>query len=238
MNAKPNRPHGPELALAEHQRCTVRLPGGKLARGVIAAVLPKRYEVRLDGENQARPFSRRKVKPLGPAPKPRAALQLMPAAAAKFDSPKLSKPELSALKAAQLRPQPKPAAPERCPAYLDFVHRYSCCNCGTKPAEAHHEGKKGVGQKVRDTMAVPLCSFCHWIYTASNCLPSVPITSATDPELASRETSLTILRGGQLDMLGRALARMELPMRVELLSKAIAQLDADVLAAVLKRPPH
>jgi len=53
--------------------------------------------------------------------------------------------------------------PFRSEAYLKFVASHNCCNCNKIDATviAHHEGKKGMGQKITDLRSVPLCFACH-----------------------------------------------------------------------------
>lgn len=55
---------------------------------------------------------------------------------------------------------------DRDPAYLTWVKRQRCCAPGaptgcTGPVEAHHAGRRGVGQKAKDSTAIPLCAGHH-----------------------------------------------------------------------------
>jgi len=62
--------------------------------------------------------------------------------------------------------RPKPLTitrpPIKCPAYLRFIRTLPCCACGsTLRIEAAHIGPRGLGQKVDDKNALPLCFWCH-----------------------------------------------------------------------------
>ena len=78
-----------------------------------------------------------------------------------------------------LRDFPKPAPPARSPEYLAYVRSYPCCSCPEEgashpaevPSEAHHQGRRGVGQKCSDFRCVPLCGLCHLDYTDNGTLP-------------------------------------------------------------------
>ncbi len=110
--------------------------------------------------------------------------------------------------------------PEECKWWLDWVHTLPCCNCRTTDGiEAHHEGKKGVGQKVRDTLAVPLCWRCHKVLTDENVLPQ----PGPNPKARrTREETLIILRGQQEWLLRQAVEDLPQAARIEVLSKAVA----------------
>lgn len=52
--------------------------------------------------------------------------------------------------------------PERCAAFLAFVRTQPCLVPGcTAPSEAHHWGRRGVGQKCADWESAPLCHYHH-----------------------------------------------------------------------------
>jgi len=52
--------------------------------------------------------------------------------------------------------------PQRNPRYLAWIRTQPCCVCGSKKAiEASHTGPHGIGQKSRDTSAIPLCAKHH-----------------------------------------------------------------------------
>lgn len=129
--------------------------------------------------------------------------------------------------------QPKPPAPRRSKAYLAFVRKLDCCNCGTPgPSDPHHEGKRGVGQKTSDLLVVPLCRRCHSIYTDENQLPQC--VDGKDRGRFDREGSLRILHGAQVDLLTTVLERLPLSKRAELLAAAVAMVDEGELGEVLK----
>lgn len=204
----PTRPR-----LSENQRCTVTCKMGRLShihRGKVAEVLPKGYMVLVDGEQAPEKFNERKVKPERRRP-PRAA-------STKVD-PQHQRPSVVAAARRVVAPIVKPEPPEKCEAWLKYVRTLPCCNCGRGPdlvpIEAHHEGKKGVAQKVRDTLAVPLCVSCHRVYTDSNMLP-----------LRTREQSLRILQAEQERLLTAAIQKLEQAARIEVLSKAMARVGA------------
>ena len=58
---------------------------------------------------------------------------------------------------------PKPAKRWRSGAYLEFVCRLPCSvpDCNDKNVEAAHFGPRGLGTKVHDSLAVPLCRRHH-----------------------------------------------------------------------------
>ena len=131
------------------------------------------------------------------------------------------------------RAQPKPPAPRRSKSYLAFVRKLDCCNCGTPgPSDPHHEGKRGVGQKTSDMLVIPLCRRCHSIYTDENQLPNC--VDGKDKGRFDREESLRVLHGAQVDLLTMVLERLAPGKRAEVLAAAVASLDDETLAVVLK----
>lgn len=217
----------------------------------IMDVLPKGYRVRFVRDGKVMKLAESKVKPKGgPARKPlrskkggRVKLGLQQVKLEiEWDATDPKKPVVKATTIEKNgQPVPKNPEPEKCLAWLDFVRGKSCCNCNkTAPSDPHHEGKRGVGQKVRDTLTAPLCRFCHRTYTDQNCLPlprSVPDLESKPLrglELRSREESLQILRETMLRMYQNVLARMPQELRCDVLSAALARMDQDKLIAVLK----
>ena len=133
----------------------------------------------------------------------------------------------------ELRAQPKPPAPRRSKAYLAFVRKLDCCNCGTPgPSDPHHEGKRGVGQKTSDMLVVPLCRRCHSAITDENQLPRC--VDGKDKGRFDREESLRVLHGAQANLLTMVLERLAPGKRAEVLAAAVASLDDETLAGVLK----
>ena len=129
--------------------------------------------------------------------------------------------------------QPKPPAPRRSKAYLAFVRKLDCCNCGTPgPSDPHHEGKRGVGQKTSDMLVIPLCRRCHSTITDENQLPRC--VDGKDKGRFDREESLRVLHGAQVDLLTMVLERLAPGKRAEVLAAAVASLDDETLAVVLK----
>lgn len=209
--------------LTKDQRVIVSLPGGGTARGLILEVLAKSYRVQLDDGTVER-FSFAKVKPESTRKKT-AKLEIDPArVTAPIDvqlPPHSECPGYSAL-----RPIPKPEPPEECLAWLAFIRRQPCCNCGaTQNIEAHHEGKKGVGQKVRDTLAVPLCRTCHRVYTDTNSLPAPGLEVGVFEGFYTRGESLLLLVSAQERLLTMALNHLEQRDRLEILSKGMAKIS-------------
>jgi hypothetical protein len=130
-------------------------------------------------------------------------------------------------------PQEKPTAPRRSKAYLAYVRRMDCCNCGAPgPSDPHHEGKRGVGQKTSDLLTAPLDRRCHRIYTDENQLPD--IYEGKDHGRRSREESLAALHGAQVQLLLTAIDRLPLAKRAEILAAALALVDEETLEEVLK----
>lgn len=202
----PTRPR-----LSENQRCIATI--GKLrCPGVVHELIYKGYVVRLDNGSLQKVRETR-VKPAGPPPKKGSSLKL---------DPQHQRPSVVAAARRDVAPIVKPEPPEKCEAWLKYVRTLPCCNCGRgpelAPIEAHHEGKKGVAQKVRDTLAVPLCFYCHKTYTNENALPTSEMTA-----LRTREESLRILQAEQDLLLTAALEKLEQPARIEVLSKAMAR---------------
>lgn len=100
---------------------------------------------------------------------------------------------------------PKPDAPARCPAFLAFVQEHACTSCAAPaPSEAHHQGRKGVGQKCSDFLCVPLCHACHFVYTSTGALPgrsrasSLALMMATQVKLLQRWAELRAKEAGAL----------------------------------------
>lgn len=84
-------------------------------------------------------------------------------------TPLVARKRLVAKKALKRSPMPKKAkpkshrrGPERSPAFLEFVRAQPCLIEGCRePSEAHHFGRRGVGQKCSDFLCVPLCHYHH-----------------------------------------------------------------------------
>ena len=202
----PTRPR-----LSENQRCIATI--GKLrCPGVVHELIYKGYVVRLDNGSLQKVRETR-VKPAGPPPKKGSSLKL---------DPQHQRPSVVAAARRDVAPIVKPEPPEKCEAWLKYVRTLPCCNCGqSAPSEAHHEGKKGVAQKVRDTLAVPLCVVCHRVLTDANTLPNP--TFGGFEGLRTREESLRILQAEQERLLTAALEKLEQPARIEVLSKVMAR---------------
>lgn len=207
--------------LSENQRCKVMLKcetdkRARLYFGEVDEVLPKGYRVRSPSFPCPLRFSERAVKPAGRAPSKASSLKL---------DPQHQRPSVVAAARRGVAPVVKPEPPEKCEAWLKYVRTLPCCNCGRgpelAPIEAHHEGKKGVAQKVRDTLAVPLCGFCHFLLTQKNELPIPPMLSPLVRR--TREESLRILQAEQERLLTAALEKLEQPARIEVLSRAMAR---------------
>ena len=207
----PTRPR-----LSENQRCEVvrkMEPPLRPRRcwGFVAEVLPKGYIIIVDGVKEPLKFSERSVKPSGQTPRAAVGLKL---------DPQHQRPSVVAAARRVVAPIVKPELPEKCEAWLKHVRTLPCCNCGVVGyTESHHEGKKGVSQKVRDTLAVPLCIHDHTVYTCTNRLPK----PGGGIDLRTREESLRILQAEQDRLLTAALEKLEQPARIEVLSRAMAR---------------
>lgn len=48
--------------------------------------------------------------------------------------------------------------------YMAYLHTLPCSvpGCCRGPIEAAHFGRRGVGEKVHDFLAIPLCQYHHW----------------------------------------------------------------------------
>jgi len=69
-------------------------------------------------------------------------------------------------------------------AYLTHVRRHPCCACSaTRNVEAHHWGRRGLGQKAADRDAVPLCSECHHSWHQHGRLATVGLSRDASIEL-------------------------------------------------------
>jgi hypothetical protein len=66
-------------------------------------------------------------------------------------------------------------------AYLAFVRARPCCHCGdTDRVEAHHTGKRGMGQKAPDSTTVPLCHACHMCFHTDGALDGLTRAQTMD----------------------------------------------------------
>lgn len=240
-----------EERLAQGAAVWATLPGlrGDRRKGIVSTVKPKGYGVTLDGETKERHFTEKKVAPRADRdPKPANVSEAIEFAPASDRQPmpaglpaKLGGMVCYASQLAEVRAQPKPEAPERSPAYLEFVRGEPCCNCQAKPrSDPHHEGKKGVGQKVRDTRTVPLCRTCHRTYTDTNCLPQVVAPGVVGHELREREESWLLLHTAMRRLQVQVLRRLPLEVCCEVLSAALARMDQAELRRALRpnEEPH
>lgn len=218
--------------LSVGQRVIVRFPGNKRAWGVIKEVdtIARRYLVLIEMAPEPKWFPMSRVQADGKKPTANLADFATPA-------PWPTRPVVNDKGVPILRPIPKPELPEECPAWLKFVKKFPCCNCGaTLNVQAHHEGKKDAAfQKVRDTLALSLCLECHLVLTAKNRLPIKIKASGIygEADLLSREISLAVLRDEQDRLLGLALRQLDQQERIELLSKGLAKVKG--LASLLER---
>lgn len=95
------------------------------------------------------------------------------------------------------RAVPRPEPPLRSASYLAMVRAWPCCGCGRPaPSEAHHAGRRGVGQKASDLLTVPLCRPCHQRVTDTGSLPGL-----------DRDGTLLRVVTAQRDLLARWVAR-------------------------------
>lgn len=74
---------------------------------------------------------------------------------------------------ASLRAVPKPSAPPRSDTYRKWIGGFACIGCPSQKSrtEAHHHGRRGVGEKCSDYRCVPLCVECHRLITNTYRLP-------------------------------------------------------------------
>ena len=113
----------------------------------------------------------------------------------------------------------KPQPPQKSRTWLDFVRRLPCCFCGkAAPSDPHHHGKRGVGQKVRDTLCIPLCRDCHTRYTNTGCVGAL-----------DRAATATRLLFEQHQLLKRVFQRLTLEVQAVALSIVLADLPPDAL---------
>lgn len=157
------------------------------------------------------------------------------------EGPPAPMPQLVFSQAAQPRAVERSDPPEKCETWLEACRRDPCANCGAPPRnDPHHEDtpirqrKRGVRQKCRDTLAVPLCRTCHHWLTDTDCLPS-PADSERKGKivLRSRVEALDVLRQAQENRLREAVDRLPQEWRIEVLSKAQALVPEAVLRQVL-----
>lgn len=220
MNSSPGR-------LSEGDSCDayVAVGGVKQTRrhaGVIIRVKPKGYEVRLriGDEEKILALPERRVKPVK-GRRPTAPL------ASQTIRPSTPSPLMMAAAPALApiaRAVEKAQSPIACPAYLAWVRGMSCCRCNAPaPSDPHHEGRRGVGQKVHDTMTVPLCRSCHRQYTDTNRLPGL-----------SAEDSKTKLQMVQRELLIMVLRSLSPEHEIEALAVAVGKLRPEQLRDALK----
>lgn len=113
----------------------------------------------------------------------------------------------------------KPQPPQKSRTWLDFVRRQPCCFCrAVGNTDPHHHGKRGVGQKVRDTLCIPLCRMCHTRYTDTGCLGEL-----------DRAATATRLLFEQHQLLKRVFQRLTLEVQAVALSIVLADLPSDAL---------
>jgi hypothetical protein len=79
---------------------------------------------------------------------------------------------------------------------------------------------------------IPLCRRCHSTITDENQLPRC--VAGKDKGRFDREESLRVLHGAQVDLLTMVLERLAPGRRAEVLAAAVASLDDETLAGVLK----
>lgn len=54
-------------------------------------------------------------------------------------------------------------------AYLEWVRRQSCWQCGRTPAgSAHHKTGAGMGRRASDHDTMPLCHGCHMAFHSAS----------------------------------------------------------------------
>lgn len=227
--------------------CLGKLPGLRSPwfRAVVREVLPKGYRIlRADGFSSEEHVKESACKRMGGkfATAPRAvkhdgeihagALDMKTTDGAKTygELGPDERRQTQLLKAmADLRPrpaQPKPQKAARSAAYLDFVRSLPCCNpiCRAAPqSEAHHEGRRGVGQKCSDFLCVPLCHRCHDAVTNKHALPSIL-------RFYSIEETKVVLRVAQCETMLRYFAAL----KIEDLADALAQLDEKTIRKAVK----
>lgn len=229
--------------LTEGQRGYV-IEDGRKKRGAVKVAQPKGYLFHVDGEEEARHFSEKKVKADRPAKAKRPA-RAPAAASLKIDGPALAPRQVRV--EVGTRALARPEAPAESEAYLAWVRLGECINPGCHngpPCDPHHEDaklvQKGVSQTAPDHMTVSLCRTCHTVYTGipgkrGGCLPD---PEATRQEkrliLRSREETLAILRRALDERMTRALALLPQAWRVRVAARALAMVpEAELRAALL-----
>lgn len=223
--------------------------------GVVSEVMPKGYLIMLDVDadaetGQAKYFPERQVKAGRKSTAPLSTTSILQKAEAGTPEPWPAPARQVVFNRVEMPPVPipKPDKPEKSPAFLAFCRQRECQNpgCGTPaPNEPHHQGtgsnERGVGQKVRDTKCVTLCTYCHAVYTGgpgktSLCLPDRQATAHEKSlVLRSKEETELILRRAQLDTIREALNYLPIEKRVEVLSKALALVSEELLEEYLPK---
>lgn len=140
--------------------------------------------------------------------------------------------------------------PEKSPAYLEWVRRGPCINCEAPPrSTASHAPsgapvqRRGISQKVRDTLCTSKCWDCHQVYTGGpnrpgGCLPDME-ASAEEGKivLRSKVDTEALVRCAQKVRLLRAYDRLPLEWAVEAMSAGLARVPEDVLRRALLGEP-
>jgi hypothetical protein len=92
-----------------------------------------------------------------------------------------------------LRAVPKPPKPMRDEAYLAWVRNRRCCVCHKGATEAHHHtlDHRGMGQKVHDYLAIPLCTRCHRQLHDTATVGAYDVTETDDVLLRAQRACLS-----------------------------------------------
>lgn len=221
--------------------CKVKM-GNSFSAGTIVEVLPKGYMVQVNGvtskykathikpakaaTQRLRKIPIRRSKPIKQAgrsgeisEKARRVIEEVSAKVVAEIEKNAAEKVVTRLESAASQRTLKPQPPQKSRTWLDFVRRLPCCFCRTVGnTDPHHHGKRGVGQKVRDTLCIPLCRLCHTRYTDTGCLGEL-----------DRAATATRLLFEQHQLLKRVFQRLTLEVQAVALSIVLADLPSDAL---------
>jgi len=194
-------------------------------RAVVLDLFEKAARVRYDGDHGVALVSRRKISLVGARRIVGVRVVSQPGMGDPTESTKVAEHTLPPIKVVSWRE----LTPQRSPSFLAIVRATRCMCCGARPpSDPHHAGKRGVGQKCSDLLAVPLCRKCHAVVTDTNQLPGS----------SSIQASRSIIEARQVAQLESALARMPVELRLRVYVAGMATLDEAEMEASLQANPH
>lgn len=198
---------------------------GVSRRAVVLELFEKAVRVQFEGDAGVALVSRRKINAFGAARRMVGVQTAQRTQVGEPAKPKVAEHTLPPIKVVSWRE----LTPQRSPSFLALIRITRCMCCGMKPpSDPHHAGRRGVGQKCSDFLAVPLCRKCHTAVTDTNRLPGA----------STIEASNTIIQQRQVTQLEGTLARMPHDLRLRVYIAGMATLDEEEIESSLRANPH